>query len=112
MTVYTVIVEHVLNKLLTSITPPTGTANKAAGPKSTKIIDLLRVEERFAITGHIDEADISNIQALFKAGGTFTMEYDGDDLTVNIQKLSIRKDNKREDDHRDVMFTCIKGVNI
>ena len=111
MTVYTVIIEHIINKLLTSITPPTSTANKAAGPKATKIVDLLRIEERFAITGHIDESNVSAIQAIFNAGGTFVMEYDGDDLTVNIQKLTIRK-AKREDNHRDVMFTCIKGVNI
>ena len=111
VTILTVIAEHIINKTLTSITPPTSTANKAAGPKATKIVDLLRIEERFAITGHITESDVSAIQSLFKAGGTFTMEYDGSDLTVNIQKLTIRK-AKREDDHRDVMFTCIKGVNI
>ena len=111
VTVYVVVAEQIFNKTLTTITPPTSTANKAAGPKSTKIVDLLRIEERFAITGHINEVDVSAAISIFKAGGTFTMEYDSEDITVNIEKFNIRKD-KREDDHREVIFTCIRGVNL
>ena len=69
------------------------------------------VEERFTVDGHLDEADKTKAKNILKAGGTMTMGWDGTDYTVNIDKMEITK-SENEDDHRIIMFTCIKGENL
>lgn len=112
LTVYTEKVEKVYVKILTKLTPPTSTGNYGAGVKDTKNVDLLRIEIRFIVNGSIDSADESKIQNLFNAGGVFNFKYKGTTFTVNSDKLSIRNDNKFENDETPIIFTAIKGINL
>lgn len=116
ITVYTTIVEEVLNKKLTNITPPTSTANKDSGPKPTKIVDLLRIEQRFTFDGKILSTDRTKLRNVFNAGGTVTLEYAGSDYEVNIEKLSIKEEPEdagtSNPDYYLIKFTCIVGEAI
>jgi hypothetical protein len=101
-------------KKLITITPPTSTGNKAAGPKSTKIVDTLRIELRLTITGYIASTDEANLEAYFKQGGVVVLAWkDGTSYNVNFEKVDIGNDyTKEEQDEVDVMFTCVVGVDI
>jgi len=109
--VYSTLIEEIFNKKLTAINPPQSTANWSSGPKATRIVDLLRIEERFSVTGYIDEGDKSKIKDLFKQGGVFNMTYEDGTISINMDKLTLSKETT-ENDERGVQFTCIKGVNI
>lgn len=111
-TVYTTKVEKIYSKKLVGITPPQSTANWAAGPKDTRIVDLLRIEIRFSVNGHVDDGDQAALEALFLSGGVFNMSWDGTDYDINIEKLTITKDAKKENAEKTIMFTCLIGVNI
>jgi len=111
VTIFTAQVEEILNKKLTNITPPTSTGNYSVGPKTTKVVDLLRIEERFSVRGAINESDKAALKGAFRGGGVVDFVWDGETFKVNMDKLSIKKDT-REDDHRDITFTCIVGENI
>lgn len=111
VTVYTTRVEEILNKKITKIMPPQSTANWAAGVKPTKIIDLLRMEHRFAVKAMFTASDKSKLKAILKAGGVFTMEYESEDFEINIEKMLLVKD-ERENAERLIDFTAVVGVNI
>ena len=112
LTVYTESCEKIYSKKLLGITPPQSTANKAAGPKDTKIVDLLRIEIRFTVKGSIASADESKIQNLFIAGGVFNFKWNGTTYAVNSEKLTITNDGKSENDETSIMFTALVGVNL
>ncbi len=112
LTIYTESCEKIYSKVLTKVTPPQSSANRASGPKDTKIVDLLRIEIRFAVRGTIDSADESKIQNLLTLGGVFKFTYKTVDYNVNFEKLSIRNDNKTENDETPVLFTALVGVDI
>ena len=111
-TIYTEVCEKIYSKKLTSITPPQSTANWAAGPKDTKIVDLLRIEIRFAVRGMIDSADENKAQSVFTQGGTVNMTYKSETFAINFEKFSFSNDNKTENDETSIQFTALVGVNI
>lgn len=111
VTIDTTRVERIITKKLTIITFPTGTANKATGPKTTVIVDLQIIEFRLIVDGSIDEGDQTKLENAFIAGGVFDVVWDGKTEAYNLaSKVSITKD-KMEDDNRDVKFDLIRGVN-
>ncbi len=112
LTVYTTSCEKIYSKKIVGVTPPQSTANYASGPKDTKIVDLLRIEVRFAVKGVINSADESKIQNLFNAGGVFNMKYKTIPFAINMEKLTITNDNKTENDETAIMYTCLVGVNM
>lgn len=112
LTIYTTSCEKIYSKKVVAITPPQSTANYDAGPKDTKIVDLLRIEVRFSVKGSIDSADESKIQNLFNKGGVFNMEYKGTTFAINTEKLTITNDNKSEHDETTIMFTALVGINL
>src|SRR3990167_725937 len=110
VTIYTEEVENNYTKQLRLIKAPTTTQNYSAGPKETLILDLLQVEDRFTVRGHIDESDFANLRSLLTKGGVFNLTYgDIGTFTVNSDKFSIRRTSRREDDHMDVVVSLVKG---
>jgi hypothetical protein len=112
LTVYTTKVKESLTKKLTVIIPPQSSVNWASGPKTTKIVDLQKIEERFTVDGHIDSTNKNKIKNIFKAGGTCAMSWESESFVVNLDKLEIDKAGSEEQDERPVTFTCVVGENI
>lgn len=113
VTVYTTSVKKTYNKTLQAINPGTSTGNWAAGPKPTKILDLLRIQIRFNVTGYIASTDITNVEALETAGGVFQLTWRGANQNVIFEKLEITDDIKSgEQDDTDIAFTALVGENI
>jgi hypothetical protein len=112
LTIYTESCEKIYSKKLTGITPPQSTANWEAGPKETKIVDLLRIEIRFTIRGSIDSTDEGKLENLNNIGGVIKMTYKSTDYYINFEKLTITDDNKTENDETAIMFTALVGVNL
>lgn len=112
VTIHTTSCEKIYAKVTTKITPSQSSANWSAGPKDTKIVDLMRIEIRYAIRGYIDSADEDKLDSLFKQGGVFNMNYKSETFTTNFEKLSVTENNSSEQDETDVMMTVIKGVNL
>ena len=117
--------EEILNKMLVKITPPTSSNNFAAGKKDTKMVDLLRIEERVNIDGQLatDSTDTAstkktNLISMFKAGGVLSMLYEGSTITGNMDKLQIDKvisdglEPTVDETGYNVKFTFIKGVDL
>jgi len=111
ITVLTTDVKETLIKKLTIIVPPQSSANWDSGPKTTKIVDLLKIEERFTITGLIETVDKNKAKNIFKAGGTVVMNWEDEDFNVNLEKLEVGKGSD-EQTERPITFTCVIGVNI
>jgi hypothetical protein len=106
------VVESITKKLV-NITPAQSTANWANGPKDTKIVDLLRIEQRYDVSGSIASADKQALKNMVLAGGVISMDWDGEtDILINVDKLDVTKSADSENDERPVRFTAIKGVNI
>ena len=72
----------------------------------------MRIEIRYVVRGVIDSADESKIEDLFTGGGVFNMTYKGSTFSVNVEKLSIKDSNNKENDETEVMFTALVGVNL
>lgn len=117
--------EEILNKQLEKITPPTTKQNYTSGPNDTKIVDLLRIEQRINIDGHLitdgtstASTKKSDLISAFKAGGQITMTYEGSDITGNIEKLQIGKhvsdgiEPKTNEIGYNVKFTFLRGVDF
>jgi hypothetical protein len=122
-------VEEILAKILTVITPPKSSAqfDISIGASQSKILDLLRSEHRYNVDGVIavdlgtvsPESSVvatkkSDLKKLFNAGGVVYMIYEGNTISGNFEKLSIT-DKARDEDtvmSYDVKFTFLKGVNI
>jgi hypothetical protein len=90
--------EEILSKMLINLKLPTSTKNRPTGAKDTIIVDLLRIEKRITIDGHLS-TDTGNtasqkkasLKAIFNAGGTCTFTYDGKTVEANIEKMIITK---------------------
>jgi len=111
ITIYTILVEEIINKKITEIDPPQSSANWSSGPKTSKLVDLLRTNERFAVTGLINKSDKSKMKNIINTGGVLVMEWEDEDFNVNLDKETITTDD-REDDHKQVQFTCVVGEDI
>jgi len=113
LTIKTKMVEEIQDNKLIVLALPTSTANWGSGPKDAILVDLLRITKRITIDGHITYADRTKFKALFISGGTFTLEYAGEDLTVNMEKMSIREipqdAGSSNPDYYDVKLTCVIG---
>lgn len=109
LTIYSSRIERNYNKKLTLITPPTATslAKQAAGPKTTKAIDMLRIEVRFDIDGKINTSDDTKLININNAGGDKVLLYRGVNYDFCLDKFSITEYGKQEDDHFDVKITGI-----
>jgi len=118
VTIYVTKMEEIFDKSLTPIKGVQSSANYGAGPKKTRFIDLLMITKSYSVDGEIDLADKGKLKALLTAGGIFNVDWenetfeDGSPLTGNISKLSITKDNSREDAHRQVKMLIVLGTNI
>ena len=117
--------EHVLNKMLTKINVPQTKQLWGLGPNPTRILDLLRIEERLNVDGMLitdavnnSSAKRDNLISIFKAGGVITMTYEGSSITGNMDKLSVKKDMfdggepNYEEVGYSVKFTFIKGDDM
>ena len=56
--VYVELMDEIHNKLLKLIKKPQSSANWEKGPKDTNIVDLLRIEYRYSVTGFIDSSAV------------------------------------------------------
>jgi len=113
ITVYTESVEEIYTKILILIKPPQATGNFDAGPKTTKVVDLLRIEHRFSVRGFIDAADVAALKAFMTGGGVFNLTWDSDSQDVNMDKLTIDKASKKGvQAERPVTFTAVVGEDI
>ena len=83
LTVYTTIVEEIMNNKVTKVVPATGTANAGSGPKDVKLVNLLKVTNLFIIDGRILSTDRTKIKNVFNAGGTIILEYAGSYIRGN-----------------------------
>ena len=112
-TAYVTSFEEIQTKVLIKITSPQSSANWDSGPKTTKIVDLLRVEVRFVVTAYVENADKDKLKDLHKNGGTFPMTWEGTEYDINTEKISMKKTTKDgEQLERTITFTAIKGVNL
>jgi hypothetical protein len=113
ITAHTTSVKENWTKKIVSFTPPSN--DTSTGPKTTKIVDLMRIERRFTVNGFIDSADIPNIRTLVKIGeskgGILQMVWDSETMNINIDKLDIDK-KENENDEREIMFTCVVGESV
>ena len=116
ITIYTTSVEEDIQKKIIKFTPPSSTA-ETSEPKTTKIIDLLRLEKTFDIDGYILVTDRTKLRNIMNNNQTITMEYDAE-YEGSPDKLKI-KDNARDadgvpngEDTYDIKITFIVGESI
>ena len=119
VTIQSIAIDENITKLLTLIKPPQTTANRTDGPKTNRVVDLLRIEERFEVTGHVEYTDRAKIRAIIKAGGSFTLDMYGEQYTVNSDRMQISfkpsdsdTSNTVEDFQFDVKISFVAGEDI
>lgn len=119
ITVHTTRINEVITKTIPVIKPPQTSGNRAEGPKTTKLIDLLRMEERYTISGYISYADRLTLKNIIKAGGSFDVWVLGDQIPCNSDKIEINtvptdSDNANdvEDFQHEVTITLVVGEDI
>jgi len=130
VTIDTTKMEQVLNNALTVLSFPS-MPQEGDTPKETKIIDLLRIERRYNVDGHITYGKPSgdssttakdrkdDLIAIFDANGIFTFTWEGSDKTGIMDKLTMNKvfsdgldpANDGEVGY-DVKFTIIEGEDL
>ena len=103
ITIDTEEVEKEGQKIIRNITLP---------KNATKILDLLRVEFRYIVTGLITKSEDSTIWELFNSKGVFLCDYDGEEFYANFEKLNVTNSNRIESEVLEVKFTLIRGVNL
>jgi len=131
-------VKEAWNKSLSLITPPktTGQQDINEGSNVTKIVDILnKAERRLTFTGNIgghytrsadrskntsgvqitdgtDELD--TMRQIFFGGGTFTIDWNGNELTVNCDKFTADWEPNDRDTitSYSVLFTVVVGENL
>ena len=115
-TVYTIRIEEIISKKLEVLPIPQTSANWNQGKKDTKIVDLLRIEDRFNIDGYIDYTSRSKLWNLFGAGGVFKMLYNGNSYYCNFEKLTITEVPEDKDTaeprYYQVKFTTVIGEDL
>ena len=112
---------------ITPITIPTD----AATPNTTLLINLNKVEDRFTITGHLNNGKFTGdtytsaedkkngLKTMFGAGEVIVMTWEGTDYTVGVDKYEIAY-KARDDDNMtqegeavyDVVISCIVGDDM
>ena len=118
VTIYTLKVEETRTKTLAVLAYPQSRQNWNAGPKDTKILDLLRLTRRFNVDGLIIPADRTNINTLFQAGGVIRVVYNGTNYNANFEKLIFIEKadgegaSSQEPEHYEVRVTFIVGENL
>lgn len=116
VTIYSVKLDENITKKLTVIAPPQSTSNRADGPKPVKIVDLLRLEERISVSGHIDASNRTKLKNLMRSGGSKTWSIYGESVSVNMEKLKVstlsRDQADVDDDLLDVTVDGVKGEDI
>lgn len=112
ITIYTIKVEEIINKKIEKITPATSSAKWGAGPKSTKIVDLLRIEERFVVDGTIASTDKASLKSSIKAGGVKNFVWDGTTYAANIEKIQIIEGGNGEQDDIVIKATLVVGEDV
>lgn len=119
ITVHTTRINEVITKIIPVIKPPQTSGNYAEGPKTTKLIDLLRMEERYTISGYISYADRLTLKNIIKSGGSFDVWVLGDQIPCNSDKIEINtvstdSDNANdvEDFQHEVTITLVVGEDI
>lgn len=103
VTIHTFSDEENLEKNNKLITPPQASGNWNSGPKTTKIIDLLRIEKRITFDGHLVTGTVSgdssstaqgrkdDLKTIFESGGVIGMAYEGTSFAVNFEKVNIKR---------------------
>lgn len=136
VTVATSTDEETLIKALTVKTYPktvfdTDPDSPNYGPNTTKILDLLlNVEQRITIRGFLAtslgdsdtnsaaQSKKSDLKKVFLGGGTCTMTYEGSDIVVGVEKLSVKRlDNDGRSSQSgeaefSVTATVVRGENM
>lgn len=118
VTIYATEIKHYFRKNLINILPATSSGNWVAGVKPTKVVDLLRMEERFQITGFIDASAEAQLYLALTQGGVVAFSYAGPyysvSTTVAVDALDTMLNPKTdgEQDELAIVLTCIVGVNI
>jgi len=128
VTIYARRIEDGFKNKLTTITPAVGRQSQSAGPKDTKVVDLLRLTRSFRIDGYVvsntDKASlISLIEGAGTNGGPITLSFsEGGDATsfeVFVEDCIFVYESQDEptsppDDlaKHSVNITLIKGVQI
>jgi len=132
VTIYSTRVDEEYKNKLFPITPPQTKSNQSSGPKSTKIVDLLRVTHYLNIKGWIQTAtDKENLVTIFRGaglnGGTVTLAYDDcvglagstDSITGYVEECTVSEESQDNptysgDDHGryEVEVKFLEGVNI
>lgn len=116
-----------ITKLLTLIKIPITKVNQEAGtPTDTRSVDLLRVEQRITINGHLVTAlgsgDTSSnasdkkrdLKNIILAGGVISMTYENTSFNINIDKAEIVRNSfdgvepTSGESGFDVMLSCIR----
>ena len=107
------VIDHMTNKIIT-ITPPATKQQQSDGPKSTKVIDLLRITRTFKIRGYLLDATAkSDILSITKGAGlsggvaVFTYPDGGDATTFNVFVQDVTISQKATDEPSG---TWIDGV--
>ena len=125
-------------KIISPLTFPTTSAKWENGPKTTKIVDLLRIEKRVTYNGYLSnnlnpdsgtglsndtsqtaEGKKADFKSIFEAGGVVTVyAADGTTFTANFDKYSIKRivsdgqSNNYDEAEFEIMFTVVKGVDL
>lgn len=119
VTIATEVDEENMSRILTQFTPPVTSGKWSNGKTATKIIDLLRIEERITIDGYIvtglastttanvdgngddtySEENLASdkkddLKDIYKAGGTCWLEYMGTNYQGIIEKLQVKGEVK------------------
>ena len=128
VTIYASSVDDSYDNKIFMITPPTGRQKQDAGPKDTKVVDMLRLTRTFKITGYILSNTVKSdlikiIEGAGVKGGSITLSYpDGGDSTsfnVFIQNFSIKQVSSDEptsppDDMAkfEVSISLVRGIPV
>lgn len=119
VTIQTKSIKYNITKILPLIKPPQSSGNWSSGPKENKMIDLLRIEERYTVTGFVAYTEFSKIRSVLKRGGSFDISVRGETLTVNSDQCEMSDEstdseieNTVEDYQTEITITFIVGGNI
>lgn len=130
ITIGTTSVEQVWNKTLTPITTPKTAPNQGIeeGANTTKIVDLLlKAEKRLTVSGYVSKGLGSgdtnsaaydkkeDLKKVFFAGGVITMNWEGVDYTINMEKCTTNwkpSDGTDEITKYPITFTALEGIDL
>jgi len=112
--IYATVVEEIYSKpKLKKINIPRPKSEWGSGARKTKILDLLQVESRFSIDGWIDWSDRTKLRNIVsQQGGIFTLEYDGTDYSMAVEKYVLKNEAKKENNEAEVKFIAYVGENL